>query len=83
MIYTLGRIDVYEKYMASDPNAAKRKGGSVWETYDKVFAYLYMGTLHDDFKIYGVEADWNDDTEFEEGAEGWRALKRNAKLIKL
>lgn len=32
IIYTIGRASVYEDYIATDPTAAKRKGGSVWLT---------------------------------------------------
>ena len=83
MIYTIGKINVYEKYIASDADAAKRKGGSVWETYNEAFLYAFRSNILNEFKVYGVDADWVKDTKSERGAMGWRALKRNAKLIKV
>jgi hypothetical protein len=83
MIFTIGKIEVYEKYLASDNNAAKRRGGSVWETYDGAFAYLTRVNLIGEFKVYGVDADWEKDTKSERGADGWKVLRKNATLIKV
>ena len=78
MIYTLGRIDIYEPYIKKDKNASKRKGGSVFKT--KKEAGKYSNKI---FKVYGVIAEWNIDTVYDEFGDGWHKLKRNAKLIKL
>lgn len=86
MIYTIGKKDIYEPYIANDPNAAKRAGGSVWKTYEEVSDYKTWAKL-EDYDIYGIDADWEMDTHIpidsEDRVGDFRSLKRNAKLIKL
>lgn len=81
LIYTLGRCDVYESYIASDPKPGKRKGGSVWQHREDVETYLRANALSD-FSIYGVRARWNIDT-CPDGDTGWHELLIDAPLCKL
>lgn len=89
MIFTIGREDIYEDYIKNDKNAAKRKGGRVWETFKD--AQNYCNETNDIisfklpsyiFQVYGVDADWELDTEIEKDVS-YRSLKRDAKLIKI
>lgn len=85
MIYTLGKKEIYEPYIAADPNAAKAAGGSVWRTYEEIIAYLDETRHKQDitqYCIYGVIANWSTDTKKLKNTN-YRALKRDAKLIKL
>jgi len=82
VVYTIGKIDIYESYLDSDPDAAKGKTGSVWENLESVQTYFDNHPGLSDFRIYGVEADWDLDTEVIIG-DDWRALTRAAKLIRL
>ena len=82
MLYTIGRIDIYESYLDTDCDAAKGKTGSVWETLEEVQCYFNKHPGFRGYRIYGVEADWNLDTEPISG-EKWRGLTRSAKLVRL
>lgn len=68
MIYTLGRKSVYDIHIEHNPQAMKigrtedYPGGSVWRTPEEARQYLADKNL-DDFDVYGVEADWEKDTE--------------------
>lgn len=82
LIYTVGKTEVYGDYMAKDKNPEKAKGGSVWRTRDDARGYLLETKQDKTFSVYGIEADWDKDTE--PTLEGqWRALTRKARLIKL
>lgn len=89
LIYTLGRRDVYDPYIASDPSAAKAPGGSVWRTLGEAQTYLiaHSNPYRDLswFAIYGVVADWERDTveDTETPGANWRALNRAAYLVSL
>ena len=83
MLYTLGRKSQYDKYIATDPNASKGIGGSVWKDRKDVEEYL-KEFPQPEFNIYGVEADWLADTVLHECDDvSWNDLVRPAKLIKL
>ena len=62
LVYTLGRTSVYDPYIVSDPNAGKRKGGSVWRTREDAETYRWAYQLSD-FSVYGVAAEWGVDTQ--------------------
>ena len=82
MVYTVGKTEVYEDYIAKDSNPEKAKGGSVWRTKDDARNYL-LGTSQDKtFSIYGIEADWEKDTEAVLGSP-WRALTRKARIVRI
>ena len=88
MIFTLGKMSIYESYILNDENAAKKGrgffedgsyycGGSVWKTQEETSKFLQEG-----FAVYGVLADWEKDTEIsKDGA--WNDLLIDAKLIKI
>ena len=83
MLYTLGLKDRYDSYIEADPDAAKGVTGSVWKTMEDVQAHFERNkSVLGSFAIYGVEADWETDTEVVPG-ESWRALTRSGKLVKL
>ncbi len=84
MIYTVGIRINYDNYIATDPNAAKAAGGSVWKTLKEIEKYLRESNQAALYAAYGVEADWDKDTEpvATEGAN-WRSLTRDAKLRNL
>lgn len=77
MIYTVGRKDIYEPYLANDPNPRKGKTGSVWQTKEEAAVYAKDG-----FQVYGVMADWNLDTA-PDGDEHWHQLLTPAKLVRV
>jgi hypothetical protein len=78
MIFTVGKRSTYEPYIASDANAAKAKGGSVWKTVKEATKYASL-----DFSVYGVEAVWGEDTEIDPDGKDWHRLKEDAPLKKL
>lgn len=78
MIFTVGKASVYDPYLTSDPDAAKRKGGSVWQTREEAQVWADMNP---GYKVYGVEADWMRDTISK--GDYFHDLTRNAKLISL
>jgi len=82
MVYTVGRIDIYEPYLDSDPDAAKGKTGTVWKDYESVKRFCAARSGMINFKIYLVEADWDNDTEEVPGEE-YRELSHAAKLHRL
>jgi len=91
MIYTLGKTDLYEKYLDHKPDAKKKgrtkdyEGGTVWETTEDAQKYINECCSPNEFSIYGVEADWKRDTLPEIDPTGYnsRSLKRDAKLVRL
>ncbi len=54
MIYTIGHAKTYDKYIAEDPTASKRPGGTVWRTRKKAEKFLVKG-----YKVYGILAEWD------------------------
>lgn len=51
-------------------NPKKGIGGSVWKTYDDAKKYA-----SNNFRVYGVIARWNIDTELDPEGDGWHILK--------
>ena len=74
VIYTVGKKSIYEDYIKNDPNAAKTKGGSVWQIYQDAEKFAQDG-----YAVYGVDAEWDDTIQ---GGK-WNSLKEDAKLVKL
>ena len=82
MIYTVGKTGVYDEALAKSPNLENAKGGLVWKTRDDARNHLMETKQDKTFSIYGIEADWDKDTE--PALEGkWRVLTKKAKLVKL
>lgn len=83
MIYTIGHKKMYEKYFEEIPKLKKMgktsdyEGGTVWKTLQEAKEYC-----PEDYEVYGVEADWEKDTEPSNIAE-WRYLMVDAELVKL
>ena len=82
MIFTIGKTDQYEPYIASDKDAAKAKGGTVWQSGLEAAEYLLSHDLSN-FTIYGIDADWDMDVETDPENDRFYRLKRDAKLIRL
>lgn len=87
--FTLGSRQVYDPYIASDPNPMKAKGGSVWKNLDEAEAYLkqcggrvalFDGVLVD-ADTYQVELPngWDRDTVPVPGVL-WRTVMVDARL---
>lgn len=84
MIYTMGNPVVYEPLFDNPepPRKTGRKegypGGCTWKTYQEaaMVAAIYG------YKVYGVVADWDKDTEPNENGK-WNDLLVDSILIKL
>ena len=83
MIFTIGKTDQYEPYIASDKDAAKRKGGTVWKEEGEARQWMRVSEVFKEYSVYGVDADWNMDVEIDPEDNGFYRLRGNAKLIKL
>lgn len=96
MIYTIGRTTGYDLALRENPTTVKcgrdgeSHGGSVWRTPEEAQAYIDEHPAEwwppewppEEFGVYGVEADWDEDT-YQVGDEPWRALLHDARLVKL
>ena len=83
MIYTIGRTAAYEQNFKDLPIVEKLgreegyPGGSVWKTPEEALRHCPS-----DYSVYGVEADWEKDTE--PSKEGhWHDLLKTSKIVKL
>lgn len=83
MIFTIGKKEIYEKYIDDDPDPRKAVGGSVWKFHKDAKAHLAASDDRDEFDVYAVDADWDKDTMQEEDGVAWRSLTRAAKLLKV
>lgn len=87
MIYTVGLVTEYEPRLSAG-NATKKgrtdsyDGGMVWRTAGEAQTYLLINDTTGARAVYGVEADWEDDTVQNPG-EPYRRLTRDAPLIRL
>lgn len=64
MIFTVGHEESYERYFEEQENLPRKLGrtedyvgGSVWKTVQEAQKYCPK-----DYKVYGVLADWENDT---------------------
>jgi len=86
MIYTVGRTQIYldgfevccrlGEPMQKKGKAEDYPGGSVWETFEEAQKYATEG-----FSVFGVVADWENDTIPSEKGKDWHDLQRDANLI--
>lgn len=90
MIYTLGKIEIYEKYLNDDPSPRKAVGGAAWETLDAVRAYLLDWYMTDpseagQFAVYGMNAEWGVDTvpDPEMPDQHYGVLNKEARLYRV
>lgn len=88
MIYTVGIKENYDKYLEEFPGLEKEVGGSVWEFPELAARYIkninYIARKP--YEVYGIEADWEFDTEIVKNclsSPTFRSLKKRAKIIKL
>lgn len=87
MIYTLGRHTAYENNFKKISNLQKLgrcegyEGGSVFQTAEEVWEYIVAESL-EGYSVYGVEADWERDTEKSQ-TNVWNDLLRDAPLVQL
>lgn len=87
MIYTIGKKDIYLSALAEQGtlqklgkgmlNGKPYPGGSVWKTYDEA---LEAAKRNPGFMVFGVDADWDNDTE---PATRFHNLLKNADIIVL
>jgi hypothetical protein len=85
MIYTVGKIEIYEKYLNEDPSPKKDVGGSAWETLDDARGYLIEWYEREPseaikFAVYSMDADWQADTRPEPEDQRFRVITRQARL---
>jgi len=88
MIFTVGKISVYEPYIRDDENPRKLGrddtdyiGGSVWKSFEEAHSYLEKSELIGIYRVYGVLADWDKDTEPSQSA--WNNLLVSSRLVKI
>lgn len=81
MIFTIGNKQQYDSLIQERGSIKKGKTGSVWKTDEDAIVHLNRASISG-FQIYGVEADWDLDTEEIKG-ESWRALNRSADIVVL
>ena len=94
MIYTIGRSELYEitfrqateeqppMKLGSKTNANVRndyEGGTVWKT--KRQAQKAAARQLEDYTVYGVLADWDEDVEEKENGKG--KLTYDARLVEI
>lgn len=79
MVYTVGKKAQYNSFIKNDENASKLAGGSVWRTVAEAREHTDEAGTYD---IYGVIADWDNDTEVVPG-QTWRSLKKTCKLVRI
>lgn len=83
MIYTIGHTKNYLQYFDEQGIPQKKGktknygGGSVWKTKEEAQQHC-----HFDYSVFGVDADWDKDTESIKGVT-WHALLTDKPLIKL
>ena len=83
MIYCIGLTARYEAALAGPSTPIKRGGGAdyaggwVWDTVTGAERFIAMNGLTATHSVYGLEADWERDTEAVAG-QPYRRLKRDA-----
>lgn len=92
MIYTIGNKANYDRFFVEQaaedgPHKLGRtenyQGGIVFETEEIARRYLKGMPCGEDYDVYGVLADWENDTTPEGTAGEWHDLLVTAKLVKL
>lgn len=91
MIYTAGFAAIYEQsFRDLAPTHPKKKGrdgdypgGSVWRTREDAQRYLDEAGQAATYRVYGVDADWDTDTEPSRSSGPWHDLLRSAWLNRL
>jgi hypothetical protein len=87
MIFTVGKKYLYDDILERPENYTdgalyKRKGGIVFQTavdaYGQINSKKWRG-----FEVYGVDADWDEDTYDIPGVVGMRALAAARPIITL
>ena len=83
MIYTVGNTKDYTRYFLEQGTPKKKGktpsfvGGSVWPTKEEAQKFCPI-----DFSVYGVNADWEKDTE-PDITGLWNNLLIDAELVQL
>lgn len=82
MLYTIGNTESYTRYLAQyGAECKKAVGGSVWRTYREASKYLKGERKDDEYSVYGVDANWDTDTEPTEYK--WHSLNKDCRIIEL
>ena len=82
MIYTVGKREAYEQYLAESPEPMKLEGGSVWYTVEEARRFLAVVDPAGEYDVYAVDADWSQDTKLDIKADQ-QFLLRDARLYPL
>ena len=92
MIFTVGRIDLFEAGIDQDiafklgphrrSDGTADPGGWVWRTPEEARDYLALKGSLDIRQVYGVMADWDRDTRTVPG-EPTHCLNRDARVVRV
>lgn len=89
MIYTIGHTESYEKYLNEQGEDCKKsgptpgyRGGSVWKTREDAQEYLDEYGM-EDYSVYGVLADWDTETRYDDSGESWNDLLVDARIVRI
>lgn len=89
MIYTVGIKENYDKYIAEyGDKCEKEVGGSVWQYPELAARYIknINYTARKPYEVYGVELDWEFDTETDKNCitePTYRKIIKRGKIVKL
>jgi hypothetical protein len=84
MIFTLGKRSIYEPLFGGPEPPCMARHSSVWETAEAAAAHIAGFDYEPEFAVYGVLADWDDDTyEGDYPDCEWRCLGQSMPLVKL
>ncbi len=88
MIYCIGLTARYEAAFAGPSAPIERGGGAdyaggwVWQTVAEAERFIALNGLTVTHSVYGLDADWEQDTEAVEG-QSYRRLKRDAAVVRV
>ncbi len=81
MLFTIYHAREYSEDLAKNPNLFKKKGDSVWKTFEEAKKYAGAG---DCYLVLGVEADWIKDTTYaKSNLVNFKRLTRDCKIVKI
>ncbi len=81
MLYTIYHAREYAEDLAKNSNLMKKRGDSVWDTYEK--AKKYAGSS-DCYLVFGVEADWDTDTTYAKSPlVNFKRLTKPCKIVSI
>lgn len=86
MVYTIGNVENYDKYLIQD-NLYKSKGGTVWTNLSSVIDYynnskVYIEDKEVESAIYIVKCNINSDIDFDPNYKNRGTLNKPCKIVK-